>query len=161
MSPPRRPIPPRWRRRGCRRRPNLRPIISSCAPRINWKSCWTIPSSPKRSRCKITQSRYKFGVAARADVVTAETQLLSSQAQQVNAKIQRAILEHAVAVLIGKQPAEFSLAASAMRSATCRRCPPACPPPCWNAGRTWRKRNAKWRRPMRKLASPRPDISRT
>jgi NodT family efflux transporter outer membrane factor (OMF) lipoprotein len=65
---------------------------------------------------KITESRYKFGVAARADVVTAETQLLSSQAQQVNAKIMRATLEHAVAVLIGKQPAEFSLAASAMRS---------------------------------------------
>ena len=65
---------------------------------------------------KITESRYKFGVAARADVVTAETQLLSSQAQQVNAKIQRAVLEHAVAVLIGKQPAEFSLAGSAMRS---------------------------------------------
>jgi NodT family efflux transporter outer membrane factor (OMF) lipoprotein len=64
----------------------------------------------------ITESRYKFGVAARADVVTAETQLLSSQAQQVNAKIQRAILEHAVAVLVGKQPAEFSLASSAMRS---------------------------------------------
>jgi NodT family efflux transporter outer membrane factor (OMF) lipoprotein len=64
----------------------------------------------------ITESRYKFGVAARADVVTAETQLLSSQAQQVNAKIQRAILEHAVAVLIGKQPVEFSLAGSAMRS---------------------------------------------
>jgi NodT family efflux transporter outer membrane factor (OMF) lipoprotein len=65
---------------------------------------------------KITESRYKFGVAARADVVTAETQLLSSQAQQVNAKIMRATLEHAVAVLIGKQPAEFSLTASAMRS---------------------------------------------
>jgi NodT family efflux transporter outer membrane factor (OMF) lipoprotein len=65
---------------------------------------------------KITESRYKFGVAARADVVTAETQLLSSQAQQVNAKIQRAILEHAVAVLLGKQPAEFSLESSTMRS---------------------------------------------
>jgi NodT family efflux transporter outer membrane factor (OMF) lipoprotein len=64
----------------------------------------------------ITESRYKFGVAARADVVTAETQLLSSQAQQVNAKIQRAILEHAVAVLVGRQPAEFSLGGSAMRS---------------------------------------------
>jgi NodT family efflux transporter outer membrane factor (OMF) lipoprotein len=65
---------------------------------------------------KITQSRYNFGVAARADVVTAETQLLSSQAQQVNAKIQRAILEHAVAVLVGKQPAEFSLTVAPMRS---------------------------------------------
>ncbi|HEY2464856.1 MAG TPA: efflux transporter outer membrane subunit [Steroidobacteraceae bacterium] len=64
----------------------------------------------------ITESRYKFGVAARADVVTAETQLLGSQAQQVNAKIQRAILEHALAVLIGKQPAEFSVLPTAMRS---------------------------------------------
>jgi NodT family efflux transporter outer membrane factor (OMF) lipoprotein len=65
---------------------------------------------------RITENRYKFGVAARADVVSAETQLLSSQAQQVNAKIQRAILEHAVAVLVGKQPAEFSLQSTAMRS---------------------------------------------
>ncbi len=64
----------------------------------------------------ITESRYKFGVAARADVVTARTQLLGSQAQQVNAKIQRAILEHAVAVLIGKQPAEFSLEPAAIRT---------------------------------------------
>jgi NodT family efflux transporter outer membrane factor (OMF) lipoprotein len=64
----------------------------------------------------IAESRYKFGVAARADVVTAQTQLLSSQAQQVNAKIQRAVLEHAVAVLVGKQPAEFTVAPSTMRS---------------------------------------------
>jgi NodT family efflux transporter outer membrane factor (OMF) lipoprotein len=64
----------------------------------------------------IAESRYKFGVAARADVVTAQTQLLSSQAQQVNAKIQRAVLEHAVAVLVGKQPAEFSLDPAAMRT---------------------------------------------
>ena len=64
----------------------------------------------------ITESRYKFGVAARADVVTARTQLLGSQAQQVNAKIQRAILEHALAVLIGRQPAEFSVEPSAMRT---------------------------------------------
>jgi NodT family efflux transporter outer membrane factor (OMF) lipoprotein len=65
---------------------------------------------------KITESRYKFGVAARADVVSAQTQLLSSQAQQVNAKIQRGILEHAIAVLVGEQPAAFSVTATAMRS---------------------------------------------
>jgi NodT family efflux transporter outer membrane factor (OMF) lipoprotein len=65
---------------------------------------------------KITESRYKFGVAAKADVVSAETQLLNSQAQQINAKIQRGILEHAIAVLIGEQPAAFSLAIAAMRS---------------------------------------------
>ncbi len=65
---------------------------------------------------KIAESRYRFGVAARADVVSAEAQLLSSQAQQVNAKIQRAILEHAMAVLIGQQPASFSVNPSSMRA---------------------------------------------
>lgn len=65
---------------------------------------------------KITESRYRFGVAARADVVSAETQLLSSQAQQVNAKIQRGILEHAIAVLAGQQPASFTLAPTSMRA---------------------------------------------
>ena len=64
---------------------------------------------------KITESRYRFGVAAKADVVTAQAQLLNSQAQQINAKIQRGILEHAIAVLLGQQPASFSLAASALR----------------------------------------------
>ncbi len=65
---------------------------------------------------QITESRFKFGVAAKADVVSAETQLLNSQAQQINAKIQRGILEHAIAVLIGEQPAPFSLKPTAMRT---------------------------------------------
>jgi NodT family efflux transporter outer membrane factor (OMF) lipoprotein len=65
---------------------------------------------------KITQSRYHYGVAAKADVVSAEAQLLSSQAQQINARIQRTLLEHAIAVLIGAQPADFTLAPTPMRS---------------------------------------------
>ncbi|MGC1386697.1 MAG: efflux transporter outer membrane subunit [Steroidobacteraceae bacterium] len=65
---------------------------------------------------KITESRYRYGVAAKADVVSAQAQLLSSQAQQINAKIQRATLEHAIAVLVGLQPAEFSLSVQAMRA---------------------------------------------
>jgi NodT family efflux transporter outer membrane factor (OMF) lipoprotein len=65
---------------------------------------------------KITQSRYKFGVAARADVVSAETQLLSSQAAQVNARIQRGILEHAIAVLMGQQPSTLTVPRSAIRT---------------------------------------------
>jgi NodT family efflux transporter outer membrane factor (OMF) lipoprotein len=64
---------------------------------------------------KLTESRYRFGVAAKADVVSAQAQLLSSQAQQINAKIQRALLEHAIAVLIGQQPADFSLSPTTMR----------------------------------------------
>jgi NodT family efflux transporter outer membrane factor (OMF) lipoprotein len=65
---------------------------------------------------KITESRYRFGVAARADVVSAETQLLASQAQQVNARIQRGILEHAIAVLMGQQPSTLTVPRSAMRT---------------------------------------------
>jgi NodT family efflux transporter outer membrane factor (OMF) lipoprotein len=65
---------------------------------------------------KIAESRYRFGVAAKADVVSAQTQLLNSQAQQISAKIQRGILEHAIAVLLGQQPASFSLASAAMRT---------------------------------------------
>jgi len=65
---------------------------------------------------KITDNRYRVGVAARADVVTAQTQLLSAQSQQVSVAIQRAILEHAIAVLVGKQPATFSIAPVAIRT---------------------------------------------
>jgi NodT family efflux transporter outer membrane factor (OMF) lipoprotein len=65
---------------------------------------------------KIAENRYRVGVAAKADVVSAQTQLLSSQAQQVNAPIQRALLEHAIAVLIGQEPAKFSLTTAAMRT---------------------------------------------
>jgi NodT family efflux transporter outer membrane factor (OMF) lipoprotein len=60
---------------------------------------------------EITQSRYSFGVAAKADVVTAQTQLLTSQAAEVNAAIARAQYEHAIAVLVGQQPGTFSIAA--------------------------------------------------
>lgn len=65
---------------------------------------------------KITESRYHYGVAAKADVVSAQAQLLSSQALEVNAQIQRGILEHAIAVLVGRQPAEFSLSPAPMRA---------------------------------------------
>jgi NodT family efflux transporter outer membrane factor (OMF) lipoprotein len=70
----------------------------------------------QRQSLKLAESRYRFGVAAKADVVSAHAQLLSSQAQQVNAKIQRALLEHAIAVLIGRQPADFSVSAAPLRS---------------------------------------------
>jgi NodT family efflux transporter outer membrane factor (OMF) lipoprotein len=65
---------------------------------------------------QITQNRYRVGVAARADVVTAQTQLLSSQAQQVSLGIQRGTLEHAIAVLVGQQPATFTVAPTAIRT---------------------------------------------
>src|SRR3569833_1071899 len=65
---------------------------------------------------KITENRYRVGVAATAAVVSAQPQLLTSQSQQVNAPLQRALLEHSIAVLVGQQPANFSIASTAMRS---------------------------------------------
>jgi NodT family efflux transporter outer membrane factor (OMF) lipoprotein len=70
----------------------------------------------EKQSLKITENRYRVGVAAKADVVSAQTQLLSSQADQVNAPLQRAILEHAIAVLVGQQPANFSVARATLRT---------------------------------------------
>ncbi len=58
---------------------------------------------------ELTQNRYRAGVAAKADVEAATTQLKSTQAQATDVGIQRAQLEHAIALLIGKPPADFSL----------------------------------------------------
>ncbi|HEV2041875.1 MAG TPA: efflux transporter outer membrane subunit [Casimicrobiaceae bacterium] len=60
---------------------------------------------------QLTRNQYAVGVAARADVAQAETQLKSTQAQAIDASIQRAQLEHAIAILLGKAPADFSVAA--------------------------------------------------
>jgi len=58
---------------------------------------------------ELTQNRYRAGVAAKADVAAAQTQLKSAQAQAIDVGIQRAQLEHAIAILTGKPPADFSL----------------------------------------------------
>ncbi|MRR51440.1 MAG: efflux transporter outer membrane subunit [Rhodocyclaceae bacterium] len=61
---------------------------------------------------KLTEHRFRAGVAAKADVVQAQTQLKSTQAQAIDLGIFRAELEHAIAILIGKPPARFSLPAA-------------------------------------------------
>jgi NodT family efflux transporter outer membrane factor (OMF) lipoprotein len=48
-------------------------------------------------------------VASLADVAQAQTQIQSAQAQAINVGVQRAQLEHAIAVLVGKPPAEFRI----------------------------------------------------
>jgi NodT family efflux transporter outer membrane factor (OMF) lipoprotein len=59
---------------------------------------------------QITRNQYAAGVASMADVAQAETQLKSTQAQSINVGVQRAQLEHAIAILIGKPPAGVSIA---------------------------------------------------
>ncbi len=57
----------------------------------------------------LTQARFDAGVASGADVAQAQTQLNSARAQLVDLKVARAQFEHAIAILIGKPPAEFSI----------------------------------------------------
>jgi NodT family efflux transporter outer membrane factor (OMF) lipoprotein len=60
----------------------------------------------------INQNRFNAGVAGRADVVQASTQLHAMQVQATDKGLQRAKLEHAIAVLIGQSPSAFALRTS-------------------------------------------------
>jgi NodT family efflux transporter outer membrane factor (OMF) lipoprotein len=75
---------------------------------------------------RVTRNQYAAGIVSKADVASAETQLKSTQAQAINVGILRAQLEHAIAVLIGKPPSEFSIAPVAM-SLDIPAIPPALP----------------------------------
>ncbi len=61
---------------------------------------------------QLTLGRFKGGVAPKADVAQAQTQLDSTRVQDTDVTVQRAQFEHAIAILIGKPPAEFRLAAA-------------------------------------------------
>ena len=58
----------------------------------------------------LTRNQYAAGIVSRGDVVQAEAQLKSTQAQVLEATIVRAQLEHAIAVLVGKPPSELAIA---------------------------------------------------
>ena len=66
---------------------------------------------------EITQNQYNAGVAAKSDVVTALAQLKTVQAQAINSTLVRAQYEHAIAILIGKPPAELSIPAKSLNGA--------------------------------------------
>ena len=59
---------------------------------------------------RLTTNRYNAGVVMRSDVVQSEAQLKSAQAQLIDLSNDRAQLEHAIAVLLGKPPSDFTLA---------------------------------------------------
>ena len=63
----------------------------------------------------LTRNQYSAGIVGRNDVVQAETQLNSTRAQALDADVQRAQFEHAIAILIGKAPAEVSIAVVVQR----------------------------------------------
>lgn len=62
---------------------------------------------------ELTRNRYAAGVAGKADVAQAESQLRSTRAAALDASLSRSQYEHAIAVLLGLPPAGFTLAPSA------------------------------------------------
>ncbi|HEX4986230.1 MAG TPA: efflux transporter outer membrane subunit [Burkholderiales bacterium] len=72
---------------------------------------------------ELTRNQYAAGVAAKVDVIQAQTQLKNTQAQAFDVDVQRAQLEHAIALLAGKPASGFSLAPAPLSAV-----PPEVPP---------------------------------
>ena len=64
----------------------------------------------------LTRNRFNAGIASDLDVAQAETQLYQVQSQLVDLGVQRAAFEHAIAILIGKPPAELTIPAQTLNT---------------------------------------------
>jgi NodT family efflux transporter outer membrane factor (OMF) lipoprotein len=62
----------------------------------------------------IVRNQFRAGFVAETDVATAETQLQNAQSQLIATGVQRATFEHAIAVLVGKPPAELTIARTSL-----------------------------------------------
>jgi NodT family efflux transporter outer membrane factor (OMF) lipoprotein len=71
---------------------------------------------------QLTKDRMEVGVASGSDVAQAQTQLETTRAQLIDVGVSRAQFEHAIAVLIGKPPAQLSIPPAVLKTA-----PPAIP----------------------------------
>lgn len=60
---------------------------------------------------KIARNRYEAGIAPHSDLLQAQSQLATTQADLKDLVRSRAVFEHAIAVLVGEPPAAFTLAA--------------------------------------------------
>ncbi len=75
----------------------------------------------------ITSNRYQAGIVARTDVLQAETQLANAQADLLTLERTRQTSEHAVAVLVGRAPADFSIPVDLKWTVRIPRLPPEMP----------------------------------
>ena len=58
---------------------------------------------------QLTTDRFNGGVASRSDVTLAQSQLASARAQSTELRVARAQFEHAIAILVGKAPADVTI----------------------------------------------------
>ncbi len=62
-----------------------------------------------RETLQLTRNQYASGVVSEADIVQAQTQLEMAEGQAINNGILRGQYEHAIAVLIGRLPSQFTI----------------------------------------------------
>jgi NodT family efflux transporter outer membrane factor (OMF) lipoprotein len=70
------------------------------------------------SAVQLTRDRYEGGAAPQSDLAQARTQLDQARVQRTDIEVQRTQYEHAIAVLIGKPPAELTLPAIPLEQAS-------------------------------------------
>ena len=58
---------------------------------------------------QLVTNQYNAGIVARGDVIQAEAQLRSAEAQAIDTRVARVQLEHAIALLIGKPASSFAI----------------------------------------------------
>jgi NodT family efflux transporter outer membrane factor (OMF) lipoprotein len=62
-----------------------------------------------RKALELTRAQYETGIGDRLSVVEAESTLQTVQSQAINLGVARAQFEHAIAVLVGANPSQFSI----------------------------------------------------
>ena len=159
-APRRKPVRPRSPRRGCPRRPTLATDYFELRAQDQLQKLLDDTVVAEQLSLKITESRYRFGVAAKADVVSAR----GAAAVEPGAASQRQnSTRHSRARdCRADRPAAGAILPERLAPCgpTCRRCPPEFPPRCSSGGPTSPKRSARSRPPMRRSASRRRPIFR-
>ncbi len=70
-----------------------------------------------RKQLDLTQTKLKAGIALQTDVLQAQTQVNSAMAQVIEVQRSRAKQEHAIAILLGETPEEYTIAAHSLSTA--------------------------------------------